>query len=434
MGLVADTAAVFALGAYVAPDVSPGWSWSFYVAAFAALIGMGPATRREDQLAIGLLFGFGFLIGAALAPTVAYYAAADPQALWEAGGAAALFVAGFGALGYATRRDLSRLARILTWALLAIVFGVIAVLVQVPNGSLMYAVVGLVIFAGLTAYDFQRLRRTKDIRTAPLLAASIFLDILNVFLLFLSLEPAARSDSAVSGSRPVRLPQRGVAPSRDGATGWLSSVPLAPADLRGHVVLYAFWTYTCINWLRALPYVRGWDAKVPRPRPDRRRRAHAGVRVRARCRQRPDGGVIPPHRVPRGARQRLRDLARVRQPLLARPPPCRRSRRRPLLAVRRGPLRRDRARDPAVALRGGRGRLGRSRVRWSPTWATTGPKASPRPAGRDPTYPVGTTCRRLSRATPGRSRASGRSAAIASPPRSAAPAAPSGSTLATCTW
>ena len=58
--------------------------------------------------------------------------------------------------------------------------------VQIPNGSVIYAVLGLVIFAGLTSYDFQRLRQTKDIRTAPLLAASIFLDILNVFLLFLS--------------------------------------------------------------------------------------------------------------------------------------------------------------------------------------------------------------------------------------------------------
>ena len=65
-------------------------------------------------------------------------------------------------------------------------FGVIAVLVQVPNGSVLYAVIGLVIFAGLIAYDFQRLRRAKDVRTAPLLAASIFLDVFNVFLLFLS--------------------------------------------------------------------------------------------------------------------------------------------------------------------------------------------------------------------------------------------------------
>ena len=187
MGLVAVTAGVFALGAYLARDVSPGWSWFFFIASFAALLGLSAATKRSERLSVGLLLGFGFLIGAAVAPTIAYYGSADPQALWEAGGATALFVAGFGAAGYATRRDLTKLARGLTWALLAlIVFGVVVVLAQVPNGSLIYAVLGLLIFAGLTSYDFQRLRRTKDIRTAPLLAASIFLDILNVFVLFLS--------------------------------------------------------------------------------------------------------------------------------------------------------------------------------------------------------------------------------------------------------
>ena len=99
-----------------------------------------------------------------------------------------LFIAGFGAAGYATRRDLSALARILFWALIGlIVFGIVTIFVQIPNGAVIYAVLGLVIFAGLTAFDFQRLRRGQDIRTAPLLAASIFLDILNVFLLLLSL-------------------------------------------------------------------------------------------------------------------------------------------------------------------------------------------------------------------------------------------------------
>ena len=58
---------------------------------------------------------------------------------------------------------------------------------EIPGGALIYAIAGLVIFAGLTLFDFQRLRQTEDIRTAPLLAASIFLDILNVFLLFLSI-------------------------------------------------------------------------------------------------------------------------------------------------------------------------------------------------------------------------------------------------------
>lgn len=56
-----------------------------------------------------------------------------------------------------------------------------------PAGDLIYAVAGLVIFAGITMFDFQRLRRTRGVSSAPLLAASIFLDILNVFLLLTSL-------------------------------------------------------------------------------------------------------------------------------------------------------------------------------------------------------------------------------------------------------
>jgi thiol-disulfide isomerase/thioredoxin len=48
-------------------------------------------------------------------------------------------------------------------------------------------------------------------------------------------------------------------PPLDGATEWLGSEPLGPAELRGHVVLVNFWTLTCINWLRQEPYVRAWS-------------------------------------------------------------------------------------------------------------------------------------------------------------------------------
>jgi thiol-disulfide isomerase/thioredoxin len=58
-----------------------------------------------------------------------------------------------------------------------------------------------------------------------------------------------------------RLPFEGELPSLDGATGWLNSPPLTPAGLRGKVVLASFWTYTCINWLRQLPYLRAWAGK-----------------------------------------------------------------------------------------------------------------------------------------------------------------------------
>jgi thiol-disulfide isomerase/thioredoxin len=57
-------------------------------------------------------------------------------------------------------------------------------------------------------------------------------------------------------SAPLGVESR--VPGFDGATAWLNSQPLTPADLRGRVVLVQFWTYTCINWIRTLPYVRGW--------------------------------------------------------------------------------------------------------------------------------------------------------------------------------
>jgi thiol-disulfide isomerase/thioredoxin len=56
----------------------------------------------------------------------------------------------------------------------------------------------------------------------------------------------------------AQLPVEGRIPSLDSATGWLNSPPLTASDLRGHVVLVDFWTYTCINWLRTLPYLRAW--------------------------------------------------------------------------------------------------------------------------------------------------------------------------------
>ena len=66
-------------------------------------------------------------------------------------------------------------------------FGIVLIFVHIPHGALIYSVLGLVIFAGFTMFDFQRLRRSTDIDSAPFLAASIFLDVLNVFLFFLQI-------------------------------------------------------------------------------------------------------------------------------------------------------------------------------------------------------------------------------------------------------
>jgi FtsH-binding integral membrane protein len=195
MAYVAGTAALFALGAFLGRDLDGGVGIVAFIAAFASLIALNFATRRSHELTLGLLAAFGLLMGIATAPTFAYYASADPQALWQAGGATALFIAGFGLAGYTTRRDLTAIARILSWALVGLIaFGIVLIFVNIPNGALVYSILGLVTFAGLTMFDFQRLRRTEDINSAPLLAASIFLDILNVLQFFLQIFPGRSQD------------------------------------------------------------------------------------------------------------------------------------------------------------------------------------------------------------------------------------------------
>jgi thiol-disulfide isomerase/thioredoxin len=64
----------------------------------------------------------------------------------------------------------------------------------------------------------------------------------------------------LAGER-LALPVEGRLAPFAGATRWLNSEPLTPEGLRGRVVLVDFWTYTCVNWLRTLPYVRAWAAK-----------------------------------------------------------------------------------------------------------------------------------------------------------------------------
>ena len=67
--------------------------------------------------------------------------------------------------------------------------------------------------------------------------------------------------SRSKGSDAEALPFEGRLPGFEAATGWLNSPPLTPEELRGKVVLVDFWTYTCINWLRTLAWVRAWWEK-----------------------------------------------------------------------------------------------------------------------------------------------------------------------------
>jgi thiol-disulfide isomerase/thioredoxin len=89
--------------------------------------------------------------------------------------------------------------------------------------------------------------------------------ILAVLLFGVIAAAKAGSSIAVEGqqmaSRPNHLSVEGQMPSFNKGGEWLNSKPLSPADLRGKVVLIEFWTYTCINWRRQLPYVRAWADK-----------------------------------------------------------------------------------------------------------------------------------------------------------------------------
>ncbi|MET0226198.1 MAG: cytochrome c biogenesis protein DipZ, partial [Dokdonella sp.] len=80
----------------------------------------------------------------------------------------------------------------------------------------------------------------------------------------LQAKPAASSSGAAmrAAAAPIEsLPDEGPMPSLDGATEWLNSPPLSTAGLRGKVVLIDFWTYSCVNCIRTLPYLRAWADK-----------------------------------------------------------------------------------------------------------------------------------------------------------------------------
>ena len=188
MGLVALTLGCLALGAYIGRDLSGGWGILAFIGSFGCIIGLNVASRRgNEQLSITLLFGLGLLLGLALGPMLSDYVAADPAAVWQAAGATGGFVAALGAAGYATRRDLSAWYRVLFWALLGLIlFGLVAIFVSIPAENIIWSVAGLVIFGGYTVLDFNRLRRSGQEEAVPI-AASIFLDVLNIFLFFLQL-------------------------------------------------------------------------------------------------------------------------------------------------------------------------------------------------------------------------------------------------------
>jgi thiol-disulfide isomerase/thioredoxin len=109
-----------------------------------------------------------------------------------------------------------------------------------------------------------QLRFANSIQKAFIMKANpLFIAAILAGAIAAPIEGLAQDKNVVQQTTPaaVRLPIEGELPSLGGATGWLNSPPLTAPGLRGKVVLIDVWTYTCINWLRTLPYVRAWAEK-----------------------------------------------------------------------------------------------------------------------------------------------------------------------------
>jgi FtsH-binding integral membrane protein len=192
MGLVAVTVGFFTLGSYLGREFAEGASIICFIGGFICIMGLNFA-RRSESLSITLLFAAGVLLGLGMGGVLDRYAEAEPDAVWQAAGATALFVGALGSTGYAIRKDLSGGYRLLFFLLLAlIVFGLVTIFVSIPGGNVIYALLGLGIFGGYTVLDFNRMRRAGMQETVPL-AAGIFLDVLNIFLFFLRLFGGGRN-------------------------------------------------------------------------------------------------------------------------------------------------------------------------------------------------------------------------------------------------
>ena len=109
-------------------------------------------------------------------------------------------------------------------------------------------------------------RRLRSVSWLPLVGGSAAL--VAVLALALGEDSLARAQPAsmtsvlqsyVGGT--ASLPVEGVLPPLNGEDGWLNSAPLTPQALHGKVVLIDFWTYSCINCLRTLPYIKAWAQK-----------------------------------------------------------------------------------------------------------------------------------------------------------------------------
>jgi len=193
LGLTALGLCVTALAAWLFQDVAYGIGLVAMIVGFILLLSINVA-RRNEALSLVLFYAFTFCEGVGIAPVVHQYATAfGPDVVVNAALTTGLGMFALAAIVYATGLDLRRFQGIFLIALLGlIVLGVISIFVRVIHPET-YAWLTLVIFSGLVLVDFARLRAGGDGLTPVMMATSIYLDAINIFLALLQIFGGRRS-------------------------------------------------------------------------------------------------------------------------------------------------------------------------------------------------------------------------------------------------
>ena len=195
LGITALGLCITALAAWLSQGVAPGIGLIAMLGGFILLISIN-ATRRNEGLSLLLFYAFTFLEGVGIAPVIGQYVRAmGPGVVVDAALTTGLGMFALAAIVYATGLDLRRFQGIFMIALLGlIVIGIVSIFVRFIHPEV-YAWLTLVIFSGLVLIDFARLRAGGDGLTPVLMATSIYLDAINIFLALLQIFGGRRSSN-----------------------------------------------------------------------------------------------------------------------------------------------------------------------------------------------------------------------------------------------
>jgi modulator of FtsH protease len=186
MFLVGVALGFFALGCYIGHGLSYQTGFLLEIAAIVMLFAQAfvPALRT-GTFAVVWLYALALLLGIGLGPVIAYYTTYDQTVLYQAAGGTALTVAGMGAFGFATSRDLVRWARPLFWAFLVVILASWLLVLFASGGDIVVSILIYVFASAFLAINFQYLRRYANADDAVWIATGIFINIVNIFLALL---------------------------------------------------------------------------------------------------------------------------------------------------------------------------------------------------------------------------------------------------------